>query len=202
MGYVIRPATHDRFADVATMLGPKNPTSSVCWCLSHRLDSRTNRSLLGPDRGRYVEGLTRRPVAPGVLAYDTDADGDTDAGGAGTVVGWAAVAPRAELPFARSRKIPHVDDLPVWSVFCLRVRPGHRGRGVARALLPGAVAYAQSHGAPAVEGYPVDNGGAKVDLTMAYVGTRTLFEEAGFTVAAPTDAVSGGFPRVLMRYVG
>jgi hypothetical protein len=34
---------------------------------------------------------------------------------------------------------------------------------------------------------------------MAYVGTRKLFEAAGFTKAADTDAVSGGFPRVVMR---
>ncbi len=34
---------------------------------------------------------------------------------------------------------------------------------------------------------------------MAYVGTRTLFERAGFTKAAGTDSVSGGFPRVIMR---
>jgi hypothetical protein len=31
------------------------------------------------------------------------------------------------------------------------------------------------------------------------VGTRKLFEEAGFTKAADTDSVSGGFPRVVMR---
>jgi GNAT superfamily N-acetyltransferase len=183
------PAGSERFADVATMLGPRNPESSVCWCLSHRVDSRTNQSLVGPARGEYVRELCARPVAPGVLAYDDQGD----------VVGWAAVAPRAELPFERSRKIPHVDDLPVWSLWCIRVRPGHRGKGVAHALLEGAVEYARSQGAPAVEGYPVDNAGAKVDLTMAYVGTRSMFERAGFTKAADTDAVSGGFPRVLMR---
>jgi GNAT superfamily N-acetyltransferase len=184
----VRPAGHDRFPDVATMLGPKRPDANVCWCLSHRLDAATNRALVGPDRGAYVEELTRRPVAPGVLAYDGD-----------EVVGWAAVAPREELPFARSRKIPHVDDLPVWSVWCLRVRPGHRGAGVSHPLLEGAVAYARERGAPAVEGYPVDNRGEKVDLTMAYVGTRGVFERAGFVLAARTDAVSGGFPRVVMR---
>jgi GNAT superfamily N-acetyltransferase len=115
------------------------------------------------------------------------------------VAGWAAVAPRSELPFARSSKIPHVDDLPAWSVWCIRVRPGHRGRGISHALLEGAVAYAKENGAPAVEGYPVDNQGAKVDLTMAYVGTRGVFERAGFTKAADTDAVSAGIPRVVMR---
>lgn len=190
MAITVEPATLRRFDDVATMLGPKNPTSSVCWCLSHRIDAATNRSLTGAERGEFVRGLCDRDVAPGVLAYDGD-----------EVVGWAAVAPRSELPFARSRKIPHVDDLPVWSAWCIRVRPGHRGRGIAHALLAGAVDYALACGAPAVEGYPADNGGKKVDLTMAYVGTRSLFEAAGFTKAADTDAISGGFPRVLMRFV-
>ena len=188
MDVVVEPATEERFADVATMLGPKNPSSSVCWCLSHRIDSRTNRELVGPARGEYVRELCRRDVAPGVLAYE-----------AGEVVAWAAVAPRAELPFARSTKIPHVDDLPVWSIWCVRVRPGHRGKGLAAAVLEGAVDYVRTEGAPAVEGYPVDNAGKKVDLTMAYVGTRSLFEKVGFTKAADTTAVSGGFPRVVMR---
>jgi GNAT superfamily N-acetyltransferase len=182
----VRPATE--FDDVATMLGPRNPESSVCWCLSHRLDAKTNRALVGPARGELVRELCGRETAPGVLAYAGD-----------EVVGWAAVAPRSELPFARSRKIPHVDDRPVWSVWCLRVRPGHRGQGISLPLLDGAVAYACAQGAPAVEGYPVDNRGEKVDLTMAYVGTRRLFERAGFTKAADTESVSGGFPRVVMR---
>jgi GNAT superfamily N-acetyltransferase len=184
----VRPATAARFDDVATMLGPKNRQSSVCWCLSHRVDSKTNRELVGPARGEFVRGLCSREVAPGVLAYRGD-----------EVVGWAAVAPRSELPFARSKKIPHVDELPVWSVWCIRVRPGHRGQGISHALLDGAVDYARSQQAPAIEGYPVDNAGRKVDLTMAYVGTRGLFERAGFVKAADTEAVSGGFPRVVMR---
>ena len=188
MSIVVRPATKARFGDVATMLGPKNPGSSVCWCLSHRLDAKTNRSLTGRARGEYVKMLCGRTVAPGVLAYED-----------GEVAGWAAVAPRSELPFARSAKIPRVDDLPVWSVWCIRVRPGYRGRGISHTLLDGAVAYARSRGAPAIEGYPVDNQGKKVDLTMAYVGTRKLFEDAGFTKAADTTSVFGGFPRVVMR---
>jgi len=188
MSIVVRPATQARFDDVATMLGPKNPASSVCWCLSHRLDWRANRALAGPARGEYVRKLCSREVAPGVLAYSGD-----------EVAGWAATAPRSELPFERSAKIPHVDDRPVWSIWCIRVRPGYRGQGISRVLLDGAVAYARSHGAPAVEGYPVDNQGQKVDLTLAYVGTRKLFEGAGFTKAADTTSVSGGFPRVLMR---
>ena len=188
MSIAVHAACAERFDDLETMLGPKNPDSSVCWCLSHRIDSKTNRELVGPARREYVRKLTSRATAPGVLAYEGD-----------EVVGWAAVAPRAELPFERSTKIPHIDELPVWAVWCIRVRPGHRGKGVSHALLDGAVAYARANGAPAVEGYPVDNEGQKVDPTMAYVGTRALFETAGFTKAADTTSVSGGFPRVLMR---
>jgi GNAT superfamily N-acetyltransferase len=180
-----RPATD--FDDVATMLGPKRPDANVCWCLSYRIPSKENQALVGPARRERVRQLLDDgPV--GVLAYDGD-----------EVVGWGAVAPRADTTFARNRKIPHVDDLPVWAVWCIRVRPGHRKQGIAHHLLEGAVEFARGRGAPAIEGYPVDNRGEKVDLTMAYVGTRSLFERAGFQKVAETDSVLDGFPRVLMR---
>ena len=184
MGIEVRPATV--FDDVAAVLGPKRPDANVCWCLSYRIPSKENASLRGPARGEKVaELLEQGPI--GVLAYDGD-----------DVVGWAAVAPRAETAFARSRTIPDVADGAVWSAWCIRVRPGHRGKGISHALLAEAVEFARSQGAPAIEGYPVDNRAEKVDLTMAYVGTRGLFEKAGFHKAADTSSVISGFPRVLM----
>jgi GNAT superfamily N-acetyltransferase len=181
----IRPAVV--FDDVKALVGPKRPDANVCWCLSYRLPSKENRPLVGPARGERVRQLIKQGPL-GVLAYDDD-----------DVVGWAAVAPRADTTFAGNRKIPHVDDLAVWSVWCIRVRPGHRRQGISHHLLRGAVEFARDGGAPAIEGYPVDNKGAKVDLTMAYVGTRRLFERAGFVMVAETDSVLDGFPRVLMR---
>ena len=79
------------------------------------------------------------------------------------------------------------------------MRPGFRGRGISLDLVDGAVDFARAHGAPGVEAVPVDNGGRKVDLTMAFVGTRGLFERAGFRKVADTDSVTAGFPRVVMR---
>lgn len=186
MAITVRPASD--FDDVAAILGPKRPDANVCWCLSYRVRSKENLALVGPARGDRVRALCGEEPPPGVLAYD---DGEP--------VGWAAVHPRADTSFAGNRKIPHVDDLDVWSVWCIRVRPGHRGEGISHHLLAGAVDFARGHGAPAIEGYPVDNAGAKVDVTMAYVGTRALFERAGFTKAADTTSVINGFPRVLMR---
>jgi GNAT superfamily N-acetyltransferase len=182
----VRPATV--FDDVRTLVGPKRPDANVCWCLSYRLPSSENRKLVGPGRGDRVRELVAEDPPPGVLAYDGD-----------DVVGWAGVHPRADTSFARNRRIPRIDDLDVWSLWCVRVRPGHRGRGISHRLVAGAVEFARSNGAPVIEAYPVDNRGEKVDLTMAYVGTVPLFEAAGFARAAETTSVLNGFPRVLMR---
>ena len=182
----VRPATV--FEDVAAVIGPKRPDASVCFCLSHRIPAKENQALTGPARGEYVRALTLRDPAPGVVAYD-----------GGTPVGWCGVAPRSATQFARSTRIPRLDDLPVWSLWCIRVRAGQRGRGVTRSLIEGAVAFAASHGAPAIEAYPVDNGGRQVDRTMAFVGLRGWFERARFVKAADTGSTLDGFPRVLMR---
>lgn len=193
MSITVRPATS--FADMRTMVGPKRPDANVCWCLSYRISSAQNRELVGPDRGDFVKGLCRQSPPPGVFAYNDDDQ----------VVGWAAVAPRAATTFATNRKIPkvNVDGVPsieAWSVWCLRVRPGHRKQGITGSLVAGAVDFARDQGAPALEAYPVDNGGDRVDLTMAYVGTRAMFERAGFSYAADTTSVLNGFPRILMRH--
>ena len=186
MAIDVRPASS--FDDVRTVLGPRRPDANVCWCLSYRIPSKENLALQGPARGERVRQLLQEDPPPGVLAYDGD-----------EVVGWAAVHRRADTTFARNRKIPRIDDLDVWSLWCIRVRPGHRGRGISHHLVEGAVEFARVHRAPAIEGYPVDNDGRKVDLTMAYVGTKGLFERAGFVKAADTDSVINGFPRVVMR---
>ncbi len=185
MAIVVKPATV--FVDVKEVLGPKRPDASVCWCLSYRLPANQNKALLGPARGQHVEAMMEDgPI--GVLAYD-----GTEA------VGWAAVAPRAQTTFARSRTIPHVDDADVWSVWCIRVKPGHRGQGISHHLLAGAIEFARREGATILEGYPLDNAGKTINTTMAYVGTKRLFDKAGFRQVAHTKSVLDGFARVLMR---
>jgi GNAT superfamily N-acetyltransferase len=189
MAFEVVPATAERFADLAEIVGPPEPGGQACWCLANRLRS-PERSALGPDgQGAYVRELCARDLAPGLLAYDEE-----------LAVGWAGVAPRSELfAFRPGGRVPSIDERPVWSVFCFRVRGGHRRQGVASALLAGAVEFARGHGAPALEGYPVDNAGARINASGGYVGTRSMFEKAGFTKVADTDSLSAGTPRVLMR---
>ena len=48
MAIEVRPATV--FEDVEAVIGPKNPASSVCFCLSYRIPSKENNAMRGPER--------------------------------------------------------------------------------------------------------------------------------------------------------
>jgi GNAT superfamily N-acetyltransferase len=118
----------------------------------------------------------------------------------GVPVGWLGFWPREKLErLVRSRTIPKVDDVPVWSIVCFMVRTGYRRQGVAEALLRGAIAHARTSGVPALEAYPVDSSGKRVDVTFGYVGFTSMFESVGFRTVVETDAKSAGLPRILMR---
>jgi GNAT superfamily N-acetyltransferase len=106
-----------------------------------------------------------------------------------------SAAPR----LARSRTIPAIDDRPVWSIGCFRIRVGYRRRGVATALLGGVVEAARAAGAPGVEAYPVDPVGHRIDVAFGYVGIASMFDGAGFRRVLETGARSAGLPRILVR---
>ncbi|HYN65494.1 MAG TPA: GNAT family N-acetyltransferase [Ornithinibacter sp.] len=184
------PVTPDRFDDFADVVNP-NRRAESCWCLSHRLRQQEIRELGGdgPDsRERAMRALCEREHPPGVVTYLD-----------GVAVGWCNIGPRSDIPrLVRSTLILPTDDLPVWSIVCIVVRGGHRRKGVVGRLLEGAVAYAEANGAPAVEAHPVDPPG-RMDTTMAFVGTRSMFEKAGFEVVGTTDAVASKLPRIVMR---
>ncbi|MFF4604365.1 GNAT family N-acetyltransferase [Streptomyces sp. NPDC001339] len=184
----IRPATATRWDDVKAVLQPR-PSKHTCWCMAWRLSTGEYGKLTAEQRGDHLKSLTSCDPAPGVLAYVD-----------GQVAGWCNVAPRKNLDrLVRSRTIPAVDAAPVWSVTCFVVRSAFRGKGVAEALLNGAVEYARENGAPAVEGYPVDPEGGRVNSTLAHVGTMGMFERAGFRKILKTEAKSDKRNRWIVR---
>ena len=188
----VLPATAERWQDVLALLGSGGERG--CWCQSWRgSDSASvsafGRSAPGANRDALESQVRFGDFAPGVVAYVE-----------GEAVGWCGLGPRASMPrLMRSRTIPLVDDVPVWSIGCFVVRTGFRRRGVARALLHGAVAYARSMGAPAIEAYPVDPGPKRISTSFGFVGFTTTFEAAGFRRVLLTDAHSAGLPRWLVR---
>ena len=183
MSLVIRPLRPGLMECMGAVL--RGSWGSGCWCMFPRLASAANQ-LGSRGRREAMMRLARQPRAPGLLAFDGEEP-----------VGWIAIAPRTELKRVdASRATPRVDDVDVWVIPCITVRPSARGRGVAKVLIKAAVAYAKEQGAPAVEGYPRAGSRCTKD-DNAYFGTEPLFRAAGFkVVAGPT---TGRLPRVTMR---
>jgi GNAT superfamily N-acetyltransferase len=183
----ILPATAARWDDVATLLGTDGDKG--CWCQAWRgLDTKQL------SRGRTRPELLREQMAeanppPGFVAYIGD-----------DPVGWAGVGIRSATPrFLHSRTLDAIDDAPVWSIGCFRIRPGFRRKGIATALLRGIVDAARAAGAPGVEAYPIDPAGGRVEVGAGFVGLASMFDAAGFERRVVTSAHSGGLPRLLVR---
>jgi len=100
-----------------------------------------------------------------------------------------------------SRATPPVDEVPAWVIPCITVRRGHRGRGVAIAMIRAAVDYAGQRGAAAVEAYPRATR-KRVNDDFAFFGTEPMFRKAGFQRVRATlpNLPKGWAPRVTMRW--
>ncbi len=180
------PASEQRFDDVVTVLGGDR---AACLCQYWRMSSGEYSRSTQELRLEALHAQLGETPPGGMLAYVE-----------GEPAGWLGFAPRERVGrLGRSRTIPKVDELPVWSIFCFTVRVGYRRRGVARALLEGLIEYAREHGAPALEAYPVETEGARIQGTAAYVGVASMFEAAGFRRVVETAARSDHRPRSLMR---
>lgn len=196
MALTIVPVTPERLPDLAELFG-QGGDPKWCWCAWYRVRG-TDFSKGSGARHRQVmedavvEGDTIGR-APGLLAYDTD----------GAAVGWVSVGPRSDYErLAHSRALAPIDDAPVWSIVCFVVGRRARGRGVATALLDGAIVFARDHGAAIIEAYPVEVAeGARIASASAYKGTLAMFERAGFEVVARRLAQGATTPRPIVRRI-
>jgi ribosomal protein S18 acetylase RimI-like enzyme len=184
----IVPLTPGRLDDLASLFD-QGGDPKWCWCAYFRVRGQTwsnatpaaNRSLLGE--------LADRAPAPGLIAYRD-----------GQAVGWVSLGPREDYErLAYSRVLAPIDDRPVWSIVCFVVGRHQRGQGIAVALLDAAIAHARASGATTLEAYPTDTGGNRIPSANAFKGTLSMFERAGFTVAALRQANASSAPRPIVR---
>ncbi|HEX8094786.1 GNAT family N-acetyltransferase [Jatrophihabitans sp.] len=167
------PALEDLFG--------RSGASNGCWCMYWILGADYHRRPRVQNKDQLRSSVMTGPP-PGLLALDES----------GTAVGWCRLTPRRELPWLDSKRdLGQVDDLPVWSLPCFYVRRGFRGQGVMAALIDGAVDYARTAGAPALESYPIDTE-AEGATRNIFPGTTSAFTRAGFRVVtrrAPTRPI-------------
>ena len=169
----VQPLTPDRFADLAALF-QEGGDPKWCWCQFYRERGLDWSNSTADDNRERLASLTREGPPPGLVAYRD-----------GRPVGWVSLAPRPAFDRLNHAKVlAPVDDQPVWSIVCFVVSRTARGKGVATALLDGAIEWARGQGATLLEAYPADTGGRKIAAANAYHGTLSMFESAGFEVVA------------------
>jgi len=186
-----------RWDDVRAVFGTRGDPST-CWCQFFKVDAAAwkakdhaaafERALCEQvDAARARAASHERTTGPGVIAY-LGPGADASHPDAWEPVGWAAVEPRPVYPRILAGRMmpgsaePDPGDESVWAVTCFVVRVGFRRRGVAAALLAGAVDEARRGGARVVEAYPVDTKGEKVSSADLYHGPLSAFTAAGFEI--------------------
>jgi ribosomal protein S18 acetylase RimI-like enzyme len=186
----IKPLTEETWEALAALFR-EGGDPRWCWCQWWRMRSKDFAAMKVPQLRERLYKQARSDLSPGLVACDGD-----------RAVGWVSVAPRGDYErVARSKVIPKIDDRPVWSIVCFAVSSTARGRGVARALLDAAVAFARAHDAVALEAYPLAlEPGAELNPDAVYTGTLSMFERAGFQVVADrASGPSSSKPRVVVR---
>lgn len=178
MKLTVHPLTPERWPDLESIFQAKGCSiARSCWCMYYR------RSGKSPDL-RPGESQTQRSRAdllalaasgqpPGLIGYEGRRP-----------VGWISLGPREDFArLKRSAVMGPVDDQPVWSIVCFVVPSEHRRRGVASALLDGAVAYARKRGVRLLEAYPIDTSHPEAGES-AWFGTQSMYNKAGFEEVA------------------
>jgi len=197
---VIRPLTAARVDDVKVVM--RGTWGASCWDLFPRYTAAQQRELgitggapgtaEAKRRAVLAKLARRRKNSAGLMAYLK-----------AEPIGFISLGPRHDYSVVeRSKATPPVDEVAAWVIPCITVRRGHRGQGVAVAMIRAAVDYAGKRGAPAVEAY-VRAGGTRVHDDYAFFGTRAMFEKAGFREIRGVlpGLRKGSVPRVTMRQV-
>jgi ribosomal protein S18 acetylase RimI-like enzyme len=170
----VLPLTPERWPDIEVLFKAKGcSVARGCWCMYYRRSG--SRGALPPGTTHAqanrteLKALVDAGNPPGLIGYRGNVP-----------VGWVSLGPREEYAkLQRSPVMKAVDHQPVWSIICFVVPSEHRGQGVARALLNGAVAYARKQGATVLEAYPVDKPGRSDDDSM-WFGAKSMYDGAGF----------------------
>ncbi|MEE8104278.1 MAG: GNAT family N-acetyltransferase [Planctomycetota bacterium] len=146
-----------------------------CWCMNHR-----DETVRGEAGKRALHDLVAAQAAGGVLAYV-----------GASVVGWCALDVPSAIPDHDCATDLRDDDDTALVAHCFFVSSEFRGRGVAKALLAGAVDVARGRGVSRVVGFPSPPEPA--DAVFSFFGPYTVFRELGFEEVRRID---GPFCRV------
>jgi GNAT superfamily N-acetyltransferase len=165
--YDVRPLTADSWDIFAELAERNNGVYGGCWCVAFQ--SAYHREI--SDNRAFKEQLVRAGDAHAALVLDED----------GRAQGWCQYGPAAEIGFRHQREYLK-DPPPVarWRIACIFSDKRHRGQGVARAALAGAVDLIAEAGGGLVEAISETTADRVAHGRFLFSATVELFEDLGF----------------------
>ena len=168
--YDVRALDTETWPDFARIVEAHNGVWGGCWCMwYHGRDADAEDT---PEfRRKAKECRVREGRAHAALVYQ-GAD----------CIGWCQFGSPDELPQIHNQRAYQAGqpERPDWRITCFFSGKGHRGRGVAKAALAGAVEQIRALGGGRIEAYPEDTAGRKAQPAFLFNGALSTFEELGF----------------------
>lgn len=166
---LLDPGTWD---DFAALVEANNGVWGGCWCMGFHAEGFAAPHSPETNRENKRAHVVARTVHQ-VLVYDGDA-----------CVGWCQFGRPAEVPRVKNTRAYEagLDRLPDWRIACIFTGSKHRGKGVARAAVAGALAEIAAAGGGLVEAYPEQEEGRPPQRGAYFqTGPESLYAEFGFS---------------------
>ena len=169
LSWTIQPlgaSTWDAFAELVER---NNGIFGGCWCMGYHPE----RGQKGLIRRALKEDRVRTGRAHAALVLDED----------GAAQGWCQYGSPEELPGIKHGREygKNAPPRPDWRITCFYVDRKHRGQGVARAALEGALDQIAQAGGGLVEAISEVTSGREAAGRFLFSATVELFEQYGFT---------------------
>jgi ribosomal protein S18 acetylase RimI-like enzyme len=168
----IRPLGPDTWEAFAELVERNNGVYGGCWCIGYHLDRKQSG-----DYRAMKEERVRTGRAHAAVVLDEH----------GSAQGWCQYGPPEELPGIKHKREYDKDapPRPDWRITCIFVDKRHRGRGIAREALQGALTQIAERGGGLVEAISEVTAGREAHGRFLFSGTVELFEEHGFERVRP-----------------
>jgi GNAT superfamily N-acetyltransferase len=166
--YTIRPLEESTWAAFADLVERNNGIFGGCWCMGYHPDDSRDAARNRASKERRV----RDGRAHAALVIDEN----------GSAQGWCQYGSPAELPAIKHRRAYDKADPPPpdWRITCFFVDKRHRGQGIARAALEGALDQIADCGGGLVEAISEVTADREAQGRFLFSAAVELFEENGF----------------------
>jgi ribosomal protein S18 acetylase RimI-like enzyme len=166
--YTVLPLDASTWDAFAELVERNNGVFGGCWCMGYHPEGCWS----GLDNRAAKEERVRSGQAHAALVLDSD----------GRAQGWCQYGSPRELSRIKHRRVYDKDAPPPpdWRITCFYVDTKHRGRGVARAALEGALSQIAAAGGGLVEAIPEVTAGREAPGRFLFSATVELFEQYGF----------------------